>query len=121
MKLKKNPMKNVPMFKTYDEENDWEWSLFTDALCMRPNNDNGVQETYGKWYHHGEDLPSREQIETLTCREYTMCSVNNIAISDDRISKTCEPFDEERKSPGCKRLCILKTRYKTLTPFQDFI
>ena len=103
-------MNNTPMFKSFDEESDRRWNPFSAQECMRIGN-----TAFGEWKGYPYDtnegnLPNHEQIDTVTCREYTQCSeyMAQYVPQDDRIRMSCEAYSGI--NIGCKRKCYcLKT------------
>ena len=102
--------------------NGWKWIPFTTALCSREFRQyDHLLDKYmytvtdqAEWYisHKEDDIgveisPNQEQIDSVTCREYTQCpKESEIDIKDSRISMTCEPFPELDVTYGCKRYCL---------------
>ena len=113
------------MYQKHDGENGWRWTPISTADCSacfsRGLCDltalNASAYEIGVWYaphiteddtnpndHYDNAYPNQEQMDTVTCREYTQCWKKfGDEIDDSRVSKTCEPFEGLDVTYGCKR------------------
>ena len=112
------------MYKLYDKDNGWKWIPFITASCYRKLNHTKQYDIFddrltnqGAWYlksvnhrDYGKKdyiSPSQEEIDSVTCREYTQCpKESEVDIKDSRISLTCEAFPDLDVTYGCKRYCL---------------
>ena len=86
-KCKTDPMVNTPMLKLYNKNNSWKWIPFNYASCNRKADKTGKFTSTGYWF----GSPNPDQIDTVTCREYTDCPKFK-QISDSQISKRCMTY-----------------------------